>query len=1403
MKNRLGLRTVLPAAFLAAILILTLAFACTSATASAENSVLATEDSSLTFGQVSDIHYFPAEHCYSADAADYEDSDFYHSTTGDTKLVIESGAVGTAHIEAFIEDARKGEAPVYLLATGDLSKNGEHAALIDVANGLRYLQNQVRALGGKYANFQVLVSQGNHDLYNGSGKLYDPDDGSEYQAEVVTSAQFALIFAGLGYPDMTYEALCDIYPAEYWSSSATNAFAPDTDGYVESANADNLTFTYYDENLAGLANGFNYGDYTELFFGKEPDKEPNIPDKNINALSYYVEIADSDFAFFVLDGTDRELTEDVVPVRISEAEYNLISEDVKALYLGTEDGKIATEAASPEDVLAAFANGEPVYADTGYNHITGGRLKEDLLEWMRGLTAANPDRTYIGAYHFNILPHFEQEDDILKDFVFYNWEYIAKSFLEMGIRYGLSGHMHASDVAYYTDAAGRTFYDIETGSIVSYGSPRRYMSVTRYDLADGKVGEKFTSSLRVLDSFDGMNDDGDYENYNDYITENLYGQLVERIVDHFITMRTIDDLDIAGLVGSTMGLDSLLEYIIDVVAYDLYPGDVYPDGNTYDNLMDYVNESVAAELINLKFGDSGQELTLAQIFSFIMMAHAEGLEPTTEEVFGSTSSASASSAADGGTIDPNDETWRARYTAALRDFAAKCDSGQLGRDLFGILLDALYYDDDSILKTLFDYELDLTQTNFSLTNALVQIINNPSVVTRFLPLIESLLGFGLDDAIVEEIKKAEGTTGVTAERFVLSEAMNTIWPVAKGLVGSLLGIQLSGDTLYEGVDNLLNSYLTDSFYVGLSGIAKNIVIAFATDDEIDLADRNNSAEEMILAPHEGYAEGYSEILTYVSDLPVDDKYNPPTQDNGRLPSHLTANFLPSDENGGKFAVSFYTSEEIGAEVTLTDSDGHSYTVSITEDDLNASEDTAHRTVTESAGDVYASVTLTGGTYAQYIPLIDLGLLTISHTETGVEDEDGNFTEYVWGQRDEAPANSVIYKNRWVAVFENLTFGSEYTYAVRGLYQNGEVSKVFDLGANLGINDFTFTSAPSETTTDFDFIAIADMQGMIQSMYEESAEAIDAIMQNAGGYDFVLNAGDMADNGDNFNQWGWALNENVEFFGNTSTISTAGNHEDEGGKLSSFHYYDAFLPAQNTDTGLYFSFDYATAHIIVLNTNDADNTTGISTAQYDWLKADLEANSDAKWTFVLMHKSLYSGGSHSFDGDVAAMREQLVPLFYEYGVDIVFAGHDHTYTVTECLDGEGNAVSRASNDGGTVTMSADGSGVMYVTLGTIGTKFYEYVSNPEIEGKFDAELSVLSTLAEQTFAKVSVRGDTLTFTGYTVADDGTLSAIYNEPSDDMLLVKILVPIAAVILVAGAVTAVVLVRKKKKAAAQAEE
>lgn len=537
MKNKLGLATSVPAALLIFVLVLTLILACNGTLASAESaSVGAEELSGLTFGQMSDIHYFPEEFCYPSSEEDYLDSDFYHSTTGDTKLVIESGALLKEHVKELIEDANAGEAPHYLFATGDLSKNGERVALVDVANELRYLQNEMRKIKG-YETFQVFAITGNHDLYNGSGKLYYHTDGSEYQAEVITSAQFALIFTGLGYPDVSYDDLLTVYPEEYWSSSYTG-------GYVESETADGLTVTYFNEGLQAAYDSetFSESNYASLFDGGA-----------INGLSYFVTSEkDPDYAFFVLDGTDRELTEDIVPVRVSRSEYDRIKSGEYDFYLGGEENAISTETATSSDINTAFANGDPVYTDIGYDHLTGGRLTEPLLDWMRDLTAGG-DRTYVAAYHFNVLPHFEQEDDILKDFVFYNWEYIAKEFLQMGVRYGISGHMHSSDVAYYTDAAGRTFYDIETGSSVSYASPRRYMTVTKYSLADGKVGEKFESSLHVLESFEGMTD---AEDYNDYINQAIYGQLVERVVSHFVTMRTIEDLDIENALPSNAGINT-------------------------------------------------------------------------------------------------------------------------------------------------------------------------------------------------------------------------------------------------------------------------------------------------------------------------------------------------------------------------------------------------------------------------------------------------------------------------------------------------------------------------------------------------------------------------------------------------------------------------------------------------------------------------------------------------------------------------------------------------------------------------------------------------------------------------------------------------------------------------------
>ena len=132
------------------------------------------------------------------------------------------------------------------------------------------------------------------------------------------------------------------------------------------------------------------------------------------------------------------------------------------------------------------------------------------------------------------------------------------------------------------------------------------------------------------------------------------------------------------------------------------------------------------------------------------------------------------------------------------------------------------------------------------------------------------------------------------------------------------------------------------------------------------------------------------------------------------------------------------------------------------------------------------------------------------------------------------------------------------------------------------------------------------------------------------------------------------------FANTSMFFAAGNHESGSNALTNYFNY-SMEEGQTTADGAYYSFDYANAHFVVLNTNDADNN-GLGQAQLAWLTEDLK-NSDSKWKFVLMHKSLYSGGSHSTDSEVVAMRAQLQKLFAETGVTIVFGGHDHTYTFT--------------------------------------------------------------------------------------------------------------------------------------------
>lgn len=132
-----------------------------------------------------------------------------------------------------------------------------------------------------------------------------------------------------------------------------------------------------------------------------------------------------------------------------------------------------------------------------------------------------------------------------------------------------------------------------------------------------------------------------------------------------------------------------------------------------------------------------------------------------------------------------------------------------------------------------------------------------------------------------------------------------------------------------------------------------------------------------------------------------------------------------------------------------------------------------------------------------------------------------------------------------------------------------------------------------------------------------------------------------------------------------TWPTQGNHD-----YSTNAYYNVFtLPTKGESGGIssgtehYYSFDYNNVHFISLNSERRDEARRAS--MIHWLREDLEANT-RDWTVAFWHHPPYSKGHHDSDdtddsgGRMEWMRANVLPILEEAGVDVVFAGHSHSY-----------------------------------------------------------------------------------------------------------------------------------------------
>lgn len=178
---------------------------------------------------------------------------------------------------------------------------------------------------------------------------------------------------------------------------------------------------------------------------------------------------------------------------------------------------------------------------------------------------------------------------------------------------------------------------------------------------------------------------------------------------------------------------------------------------------------------------------------------------------------------------------------------------------------------------------------------------------------------------------------------------------------------------------------------------------------------------------------------------------------------------------------------------------------------------------------------------------------------------------------------------------------------------------------------------------FRFAVVGDTGTGDKRQYDVARQMVE--WRNSFPYELVLMMGDNMYGGESprdFQRkfevpYGPLLSAGVKFY------AALGNHDDGNQR-----FYKNF----NMQGQRYYTFQpQADIRIFALDSNYMD------AKQLAWLREEL-AKSGSKWKICFFHHPLYSSGEKH--GSAVELRQVLEPILREYGVNVVFAGHEHFY-----------------------------------------------------------------------------------------------------------------------------------------------
>ena len=1326
-----------------------------SLTAYAERSEAAEAPASSTVktkvAHLSDIHIMIDEYCNIYSPA--------YQKAGNTSYKVLEQTTATA-MTAFEEMYKKADGsykaaddiPMYVVITGDLTSNGELANHLGVAQFLGEVTETIRGLKTMpgyeaLAGFQIFVIPGNHDIDNQSSKCYTPalndetwnalvSEGdpakmkaylSEYDArsvETTTMLEFMSIYSDFGYCNCPDKANGHHLPTCQIAEGVSLEFFYESDYWYEKGVTRSNTALDLGNKAVPLTKTHTY------------QYEYAVYDKSGNPSKALTEVKPTEAEISGFK-TDKDIEYYARASRHGACSYIARVGDVTVLGIDANSHKWT-------DVKDNAKVG--VVTSLGWQETTGGYMTEAQLNWMINALRADVAgrKLILTLAHENVLPHFDAEDEVISLFTYDNWEDVYTNLADNGIRYAFTGHQHTNDIESDVSQAGSVFYDVETGSTTCMGAGWRELDFEQTTYADGAYAEDVYSTMHFLhyntkvgdvDAFgyerfevtgatapdgkyervtvyqgkNGLDTSmGEYQDMADYMSQALK-KMIENIAGNFVNDKLMDTL---GNLVDKMANSSMSDFyplaskaVTDLGNLNLYRFVDNHDGTftlstTPDpayHLTDFAIDLTDYFLHYDYSFDKKLGVYLDDVLLQVYGAHLIGAQYTPDDVIPENIRSLLDSLTSG------------KFLRFVEDLLYR---GVLPE--VELILDAPIYWGDSI-----NY-LHKTTTS-AVTPDMVKDGKGFDLSTEAKALFESdNLIASIAKTIIEPSGKKNGLPGIdvsSLKRTVMS-VPNTLDPAIAAIADAGIDVyallsELLGSNLDSIIDKaigyikmitedgtladiikteLLDKYVTDAFCKNLGSYGAYVVGTVVVDDSFDGVKRTTSDGwfpyeveerfhiELTYAGDKSAMQGH----TYYCDKDGKDTVKVvATKENGLLPSKITlGNVIDAEGNLDvtKKEIRFFTQRDVDY------SDAAATCKQYEWNETDAARATQFYCELEYAD----NAAFTSSTLKQYkgdnvwieYPTVDLGIIYLNLT-------------YAYRQY-----------NVFDVVLEGLEAGKTYYYRLRSVDVDGT-------GKTVATYDWTdpysFTTPAKDGGVSI--MAMTDIQGSIEANYVASQpNMLKAV--GAGNPAFIVSCGDNVDTGKNIAQWGWLLDDQAAVWANYTFSGVVGNHEKHDYALSSITATPAVATVE--ESGFYYSYNYQDVHFVMLNTNDvaADGTLG--EAQYKWLEADLDkASKDAKVQFivVVLHKGPYTAGSHAFDDDVIAMRAQLSPLFAAKQVDLVLQGHDHTYSVSEYIGGTADAngkYTKVDVKYDATGAAIDPDGVLYVNLGTMGDKYYNYI-----------------------------------------------------------------------------------------------